>query len=273
MMNRTIFALLVSAAATGAQANEWKYTLGADVSSGEYGSTSETEITSLPFSLTWSPSDKWSFKASVPWISIEGDGTVVAGGDGGFIVGRGRGNGGTPGTGDPVEETVETSKESGVGDVWLTSTYSLEPLAANSIYVDLSAKVKLPTGDEAKGLGTGETDYSLQMEAFAPMGKWMPFVTVARKFKGDMPEAELNDVWYTSVGSAYQLSASTSIGASVDYQEATTAESDPTNEIFSYVSHKISPRLTGMLYGYVGLADGGPDSGFGVQFSYRPGAN
>ncbi|GMG87802.1 hypothetical protein [Biformimicrobium ophioploci] len=270
-MNRSIFALLLAAAATNAQADEWKYTVGADVSSGEYGSTSETEITALPFSMTWSPSDKWSFKASVPWISIEGDGSVVAGGDGGFVVGRGNGNGN--GGNQGVEETVERSSESGLGDIWLTSTYSLEPLAANSIYVDLSAKLKMPTGDEAKGLGTGEVDYSLQMEAFAPMGKWMPFVTVARKFKGDMPETELNDVWYTSVGSAYQLSGNTSFGASLDYQQATTAESDPTNEIFSYVSHKITPRLTGMLYGYVGLADGGPDNGFGVQFSYRPGAN
>ena len=53
-------------------------------------------------------------------------------------------------------------------------------------------------------------------------------------------------------------------------KQAAVAGNDPQTEIFGYYSHKLSGQWTGMLYGYLGLADGSPDQGFGVQISYRP---
>ncbi|MBN8431688.1 hypothetical protein JF535_12590 [Microbulbifer salipaludis] len=253
----------VSGAAT---ATEWKYSLGTDVSSGDYGDTADTDIVSVPFTASYSPSASWTFKASLPWISVEGPGGVIPGGDGGFVVGPGNGNGNG---GNQAPDAPLRTKQTGLGDLWLTGTYSLEPIA-NRYFVDLSGKYKVPLADEDQGLGTGETDYTLQAEVFTAIDNFTPFVTVARKIKGDLPDVELRNVWYTSIGSGYRLSDAASVGASLDYQQAATDTSDPQTEIFGYYSHKLSNQWTGMLYGYIGLADGSPDQGFGIQVSYRP---
>ncbi|WP_237064872.1 hypothetical protein [Microbulbifer guangxiensis] len=263
------------AASTSALASEWKYTLGTDISSGDYGDSADTEIVSTPFTVSYAPSDKWTFKASMPFVQIEGPGGVVPGGDGGVIVGRGNGNGGGgplgPGNGGGQQsEEIEMVSESGLGDLWLTGTYSLEPVAERWFF-DLSAKYKVPTADAEKGLGTGEADYTLQAEVFTVAGNFTPFATVARKFKGDLPETELNDVWYTSLGSGYTLTEASSVGMSLDYQQATTETSDPSAELFGYFNHKLNSQWSAMAYAYMGLADGSPDQGFGFQLSYRPG--
>ncbi|MFV8782546.1 hypothetical protein ACNKU7_09005 [Microbulbifer sp. SA54] len=250
-------------------AAEWKYTLGTDISSGDYGDTADTDIVSMPFTASYSPNASWTFKASLPWTQVEGPGGVIPGGDGGFLVGPGKGKGNGNGGGNSGADEVVISSASGLGDLWLTGTYSLEPIA-QQYFVDLSAKYKVPLADEDKGLGTGETDYTLQAEVFTVMGDFTPFVTLAKKYKGDLPDVELRDVWYTSVGSGYRLSDIASVGASLDYQQAATAQADRQTEVFGYYSHKLSNQWSGMVYGYIGLADGSPDQGFGVQVSYRP---
>ena len=259
----------------GSMASEWKYTLGTDISSGDYGDAADTDIVSTPFTVSYSPSASWTFKASLPWTQIEGPGGVIPGGDGGIVIGNGngRGNGG-PGNGGlgggGADTQTETVKESGIGDLWLTGTYSLEPVAERWFF-DLSAKYKVPTADEDKGLGTGEADYTLQAEVFTAVGDFTPFATVARKFKGDLPDMEIKDVWYTSVGSGYRLDEQSSVGLSLDYQQATTDTGDPSTELFGYFNHKLSAQWSGMVYAYLGLADGSPDQGLGFQVSYRPG--
>ncbi|WP_308367503.1 MULTISPECIES: hypothetical protein [unclassified Microbulbifer] len=263
-----MLSMATALASYASSASEWKYTLGTDISSGDYGDTSETEIVSTPFTVSYSPSASWTFKASLPWTQIEGPGGVVPGGDGGVVVGRGNGRGNGNGNGGDTETGI--TRDSGIGDLWLTGTYSLEPVAERWFF-DLSAKYKVPTADEDKGLGTGEADYTLQAEVFTVVGDFTPFATVARKFKGDLPETEIKDVWYTSVGSGYRLNEQSSVGASLDYQQATTDSSDPSTELFGYFNHKLNARWSGMVYAYLGLADGSPDQGFGFQVSYRPG--
>lgn len=269
VVSRAILATAVLSAGNALAESEWKYTLGTDYSTGDYGDAADTEIVSTPFTVSYKPSTSWTFKASLPYVQIEGPGGVIPGGDGGFVVGRGKGNDFGPGNGGGETE-VETVKESGPGDLWLTGTYSLEPIGERW-FVDLSGKFKVPTADEEKGLGTGEPDYTLQAEVFTIAGDFTPFATVARKVKGDLPETELNDVWYTSIGSGYRLATDTSLGLSLDYQQASTDGSEDSTELFGYLNQKLNPRWSGMLYGYKGLSEGSPDFGFGLQVSYRPG--
>ncbi|WP_346839964.1 hypothetical protein [Microbulbifer sp. SAOS-129_SWC] len=274
VLGSVILSMAGGLACHGAIADEWKYTLGTDISSGDYGDSASTDIVSTPFTVSYSPSDQWTFKASLPWVQIDGPGGVIPGGDGGVVVGNGNGNGrgnngGGMGGGTTTTQT-STYSESGVGDLWLSGTYSLEPVAERWFF-DLTGKFKVPTADEDKGLGTGQTDYTLQAEAFTAMGDFTPYVTLARKFKGDLPAQEIKDVWYTSVGSGYRLNDQSSVGMSLDYQQATSDTSDPSTELFGYLNHKFSQQWSGMLYAYLGLADGSPDQGVGFQVSYRPG--
>ncbi|MEJ2093670.1 MAG: transporter [Gammaproteobacteria bacterium] len=250
-------ALLVSALSVlqqaGAQeASTFKFSTGVDYSSGDYGDPIDTDILYVPFTFTYERYPV-TMKLSLSWLEIQGPGGVVGGGDAAVVV--------RPGTG------VKTT-ESGFGDTWFSLGYSVDAIPAELFYLDLIAKVKFPTGDDDRGLGTGERDYTLQADFFKSLGRFSPLATVAYKIKGDPPGLELDDVWYISVGGAYQLNDATSMGLTLDYQEASTAAADDALELFGYVTYKVTPAWSLTGYGYGGFTDGSPDQGFGAQVGY-----
>ena len=120
-----------------------------------------------------------------------------------------------------------------------------------------------------KGLGTGEFDYTLQLDFFKPLeGNLTPMATIAYKVKGDPDEYNLNNVFYLSVGADYRWNDDTNIGATLDYQEASTDSSDDRVEIFSYLSHRLDEEWKVTGYTYFGLTDGSPDVGGGISVGY-----
>ena len=66
----------------------------------------------VPFAASYS-SGLWKYKLTIPWVEIEGAGTVVGAGGGGVVIGN-------PNQGN---EELVPSKESGLGDIWLSATY------------------------------------------------------------------------------------------------------------------------------------------------------
>ncbi len=266
--------LLLSATATLAASEDgkWKYSTGIDYSSGDYGGDPvDTDITYLPFTASWK-SSQWTLKATVPWVSINGAGTVIGAGDGGVVVGNPnrRGNGNSNGNSGNGGDTPTASRETGLGDIWVGATYAVESVPPELFYLDLGAKIKLPTADDAKGLGTGEMDYTFQADIFKPLGQYTPFFTLAYKVKGDPQGIDLDNVFYLSAGNDFRVSDHVNWGVSLDYQQATTVASDDALELFGYVNRKISNTWGVMFYGYTGLQDGSPDYGVGLQLSYRP---
>ena len=92
----------------GAQAQEDSpLTLGAGVhySSGDYGSTIETRITSFAATGRYE-TGPWVYKATVPYLSIKGDTGVI------------------PGVGQVSGAPVREGSESGLGDIVLSATYA-----------------------------------------------------------------------------------------------------------------------------------------------------
>jgi len=239
-------------------AGSWKIATGFDVSEGDYGGGPDTEIFYLPVSIAYSDGP-WSVKVTLPWLEIKGPGNVVGGGEGGVIIGRG----GQSGQGERVRT------ESGIGDIWLAGTYSVESVDPNLFYLDLTGKVKLPTADEDKGLGTGEMDYTLQADIYKSAGQWTPMATLAYKIKGDPDGIALDNVLYLSAGADYRLDDQRNLGGSLDYQQASTSAADDALELFLYMGQRLSAQWSGSIYTYLGLTDGSPDYGVGMQAGYR----
>lgn len=273
----TLMATVLAASAASAEGT-WQYSSGFDYSRGDYGGDPvETKISAIPFTASYKTTN-WTFKGSTSWLEIEGDGTVIGGGDGGIVLGNeergksnGRGNGNSGGSDtETTEEQRVSSTESGMGDVWLSATYAVPPLPTELGYLDLTGKVKLPTADEDDGLGTGEIDYTLQADYFKPLGNFTPYATLAYKIKGDPSGVDLKNVFYTSVGSGYRVSEEAIVGLSLDYQQAATTYGDDSLELFGYWTQKLSAQWSATFYAYLGLADGSPDQGLGLQLSYRP---
>ena len=225
---------------------------GIDFSSGGYGDAVDTDILYLPLNLSYS-SGPWEGKVTLPWLQIKGPGTVIGGGDGGVVIGDG---------------DSEVTTESGIGDIWTSLTYSVEAIPAELFFLDLVGKVKIPTADDERGLGTGEVDYTLQADLFKPFGKLTAMGTVAYKIKGDLDGIALDNVFFLSVGADYRYSEEVNFGLTLDYQEASTASSDDATELFGYLGYRLSDDWMLMVYSYAGLSDGSPDSGGGFQVSF-----
>ena len=85
------------------------------------------------------------------------------------------------------DTTTENETQSGIGDIVFAATYYLyegDEDKALLPMVDFTGKVKFPSADEEKGLGTGETDYSMESDLTWFTDEFAIFGTIGYKFLG-----------------------------------------------------------------------------------------
>lgn len=202
-------------------------------SSGDYGEGSDTEILYIPMSYTVNRG-KWGAQLTVPHLKVEGVGNV--------LVNVGGVNRAVAGS--------EPETNSGLGDTSLAVTYQFDPLTSAGLFVDLRLDVKLPTADRKKGLGTGETDYSAQIDISRNYGSSVIFGTVGYTFRGETKlYPGLEDSAYVQLGLARPLSERLSVGVFYDFREPASIYSPEIHELVPYFNWQISDR-----WSFTGLA-------------------
>lgn len=226
------------------------FTTGLDYSSGNYGQTEETRITYVPFIAKYD-TEKWSFKAVVPWLQIDGPGGVFA--DSRIV------------TNTSVQN--QRTVESGLGDIVLGATYSAFQFNEQKLYIDVGAKVKLPTASETKGLGTGETDYTLSTDLYKTFDSFTLLGTVGYKVLGDPVGVDLENVWFGSFGGVYKIDSNNSVGVTVDLREATTNTSTGLREYTAFYSHKFNDTYKLQTYIVGGDTESSVDFGAGAMLA------
>ncbi|QPC97868.1 hypothetical protein [Qipengyuania soli] len=250
------------ALATPAAADDYvQFSTGIDYSSGDYGDTVDTDMLAVPFSVKVQRGN-FDVKLTLPYVDVTGPEGVIPGDGGVRGPGNGNGNGGG-GTADPV-----VSSRSGLGDAVLSATYSM-PIG-ESTWFDTTGKVKFPTASEAKFLGTGTTDFTLQGELLHAFGPLSASVRGGRRFNGSSDVYPLEDVWQAG-GGLYLASGNSTFGLDYDWREGSLATSPDRSEITGSLTQKLNDRLRLQGYAYTGLADGSPDIGAGAQVLYRIG--
>jgi Putative MetA-pathway of phenol degradation len=249
-MNRAtslaVLAALASfAAAAPAQADDYvQISLGADYSSGDYGSTPDTTILALPVSVKVKQGD-FFVRASLPYLHV--DGPAVPG-DGGALPGG------------------PSTSRSGIGDLSLAVGYSL-PIGETT-YFDVTGKAKLPTASESKGLGTGTTDFTAEGELTQVFGSTSVSLRGGRRFNGSSAAFPLNDVWQAG-GGIYHTTGPVTLGLDYDWREGALTTAPDRSEITGSIGYKLSDSFRLQGYGYTGLSDGSPNIGGGLQVIYR----
>lgn len=233
---------------------QFKFSSGFDYSSGDYNDAEKTTMLYIPFRTSYKKGP-FTGQLSVSWIGIDGPGTVVGGGDGGVVL--------PPGG-------ATSSKESGVGDTWLSLAYEVDAFPYTYGYIDVIGKIKLPTADEDKRLGTGEVDYTLQLDYMVAWNRLTPMATFAYKIKGDPEGVDLKDVIYLSFGADWRQTDRIHFGATLDYQQASFSGAEDPLEFFTYLNSKVNNMWSLTPYLYVGLSKGSPDIGGGLQLTYKP---
>lgn len=224
---------------------------GADYSTGDYGDQLSTDTWFFPFSLKWE-TERWTSKLTVPYIRTSGPGDVVG-------VGPDR---------VAVEGASNTRRsESGLGDVTGSLGYSLIERAG--WLVELIGKVKAPTADENKGLGTGETDYATQLDIAKQTAKTTWFGTIGKKLYGDPEGSDFNDPVYLSLGVSQKVKDSLSVGLAYDWRRQVTDSGEDMREATLFLSQRFDKAWKGQLYLVKGFSTVDPDWGMGVVLSYR----
>ena len=132
------------------------------------------------------------------------------------------------------------------------------------IALDVTAKIKFATADETKGLGTGETDYSVQADVYKFFDRITLLGTAGYKVRGDPANVDLENVFFGSVGGIYNFTPETRGGLIYDYRESAYATGDSIRELTGFVSRPINDDWRLQFYALTGFSDSSPDFGGGM---------
>ena len=224
----SVFAFVLCLAAP-VRADDWlvKFSSGVDYTSGDYGDVENTDIIYLPFTAKVKYGH-WTTKVTVPYVRIKGPGTVVVGGDTGPI--------------NTGATTIAVTTEDGLGDIVSSLSYEFD-LERMNTFIDLTGKVKIPTADDKRNLGTGKTDYTVQIDVTKMLNRFMALGTVGYKFVGSSARFQLDDVFFFSAGGGYQFSHTVSAGVIYDYRQAASRTAQDPSEIVAYLNWRVNEHV------------------------------
>jgi hypothetical protein len=290
-MSRTALALLATAALTlpaHAADGRWTFSTGTDYTAGDYGEAEDTTIVIVPFTAAYK-TDRWSARVTVPYVTIDGPGTVVpgssgigggatsgssgGGGLGGLLGGLldgllGGGSGGASATpsATPTPPTTTTVHESGLGDVSIAFGYV--PLKTEGgTKVALGARVRLPTADADRYLGIDDTALAVSTtlsQSFSSRAAIYGAAGYERSF-----EAEANAL-FAQIGAEGYVLKSLLIGANIDWAQANDVLRRDSTQAGAYIAFDATTEWSLVLYGSAGLTDTSPDIGAGLRLVFTP---
>lgn len=263
-MKQSLLACALALAATAAHAEDgFNLGVGVDYTSGKYGTDTTTRILQVPVTAKYTTGD-WSFKASLPWMRVQGDPNVVPGL--GTVVNlnpRGRGRGIDVGTGGTTTTGDDTA--TGIGDLRLSATYSLP--TTSGLGVDFTANAKVATADEDKGLGTGANDYGVAVDLYRDFSGTTLFGGVGYTWLGESDYIDVDAVANANVGASWKVADASSVGLVYDWREAATVTTEARSELTGFYAFPAGERSRLQVYATKGFSDGSPDWGAGVTFT------
>lgn len=227
------------------------WSTGLEYSTGNYGGVDDIEDLYIPLQGRVE-FERVSFDLTVPFLRVRApEGTVV-----------------TDANGEPVPGSGEPVTESGLGDIIAGVTlYDFVYSDDLGIALDLTGKIKFGTADEARGLGTGEQDYTVRADLYKFFEQITLFGSAGYKFRGDPAGLDLENVFLGSIGAVYLPNETVSLGLFYDYRESAFVDGDAIAELSGFVSRQITDNLALQFYAFTGFSDSSADWGAGIRFS------
>lgn len=279
-----LLVLLVSPVPGGAaeakddpKVQNWQVGFSPTYSSGNYGTASTTNITYLPVAVR-RLFDSGDITFTIPYICVNGDGAVTvlsgvpnrvskSGSSGATTSSSSTGNkkGKEPGNVEPT-----TSTDCGIGDLILRGRYYLVDEVGWVPTIAVTGRVKFPTADSERGLGTGRFDESVGVEVSKKLiGRWLGFVDFGYTFIGDPPDLNLRNQWYYDLGVGYNLTQNLLISMYYEeYRALIEGLSNPRDLLFA-LNYKATSTLRFNASILAGLSDGAPDYALTGGVSWR----
>jgi hypothetical protein len=156
--------------------------------------------------------------------------------------------------------------ESGLGDIVAGLSWRLREEHGAAPALDLVGKVAVGTADAARGLGTGENDYALQLDVVKTRDTWTWTGSAGYLVTGDPAGVTYRDVFYLRVDAENELDDARRVGLALDAQQATVSGSDGPAKLTAYYSRRPDKRHKLTAHVLFGLTDAAPDVGIGLTW-------
>ena len=235
---------------------DWKFSSSVNYDTGKYGGKDRTDSVYIPFTLKryYREGD---ISVTLPFLRQSSKGQVTRVG------------------GKPVRAVKESgaavnSSESGLGDILVRGTFTIARDGPKSFDLAAAGKLKLPTANENKGLGTGEMDQGTGLE----FGKELaPGVTLLADgyytIIGDPDGADYNNELSLDIGVSKALDKDLSLTVLYATQSAIVDGNADPRELSGTLDYKSTDGnhyFCGLL---LGLSDGSPDAGLSAGLTRR----
>lgn len=222
---------------------------GFDYSSGDYGLPVSTQITTIPFSVSYVV-NQTTWELSLPYLRINGPGEVVPG------IGRLAGR-----------LLLQKSVNQGLGDLTLGATHQFAVPADQPWSWAAGAEVKFGTASADKSLGTGQDDFATHMDVYYAAGPFTPFLTLGYRWLGNPPGSSLRNHFFGTAGVHWACTEQVTLGLLVDWADKNSAGGTASANYTVSASRTFGPDWQAQLYGVVGRSDNAPDYGGGLSLS------
>ena len=236
----------LSAQITADPVSSGKFEPGFSYSRGSYGLATDTEVYSAPLALSIEEGP-WTLRGAVAWLSIKGPATVTAD--------------------SALPNRPTTASEAGLGDFSASLAYKFPSDPAGWVWT-VTGRVKFPTANEDKGLGTGQTDYYGQIDLMKSFPSVTPFFTVGYRWLGNSPRYPLENGAYAAAGLAFPAGPKTTLSVGGEWRQAVVSGADDAMEASVSVFQRLSDTWTVSLNALKGFNDASPDFGFGITLGY-----
>ena len=257
--------------------------LGAEFASGKYGTDTTTRSVYMPLITTWSPNDRIDIGIEIPVLyqsnsnvttdlyrngqkSSTAATTVAKGGPGGS--GMGLQQQGAGGPGGTAASGTSSSAVTGLGDIIMRLGVIALSEGKSVPRIRPSLFVKFPTANSSDGLGTGEFDAGVGIEAT----KWFGDLHLTGEglytYQGKADGFGLKNYFSYTGGIGYQFTEQLEPMVIV---KGATAPSDYSSELLEVRARLIWTVTSSTsldLYGSRGIADSSPDYGGGIAVIY-----
>ncbi|HEY7650352.1 MAG TPA: hypothetical protein VID04_15240 [Methylomirabilota bacterium] len=248
--------VMATAGPAAAQREHFQLKLGAVYEQGDFGTSEETRTLTAPATLRYL-GERFDFAVTTFFVYVDSPQQVV------FVDG-------SPNVGGQVGDR---QTEYGLGDTVLKFRYYAydDPGPDRWWLPGLTPflKLKIPTGDDKKGLSTGKTDGGLGLEFDKQFKSFFILGDISYTFMGDPPDQNFRDRPGASLGVGVPLGPKWSIVGMIDWRRALVQGTDDPLELLGILTARLTPTITLAPYAFMGLTDGTSDWGVGFEVSYR----
>jgi hypothetical protein len=256
-----VLVLLAAAPAVAEDDRAWfHFATSVNYTVGDYGTGKDTTLVYVPFTLGVSPIDRLWLDVTVPFLYQSNQNVVLTGGG---VASRKQQKG-------KLAKPATSAAEEGIGDALGKVSFVLLQERPFLPEIEPYVKIKFPTADRDRGLGTGEFDETFGVDLSKNLiGDLYGFVTLAYTFIGSPPGSDLHNSFGWSVGAAYAIVPPVSIFAFLDGATSISPGQDDPLEVRVGVEFKLIKALKLTVTGTRGLSNGSPDWGASAGLALR----